>query len=88
LSRRSVAASSRRRRSSSSAASVSVPGVTMRTTLRSTGPFAGGRVADLLADRHRLAELHQLGEVGLDRVKGTPAILIGVPADWRRASSA
>ncbi|MCK7502127.1 MAG: hypothetical protein MZW92_78580 [Comamonadaceae bacterium] len=42
---------------SSSASSVTVPGVTTRTTWRSTGPFAVGRVADLLADRHRLAEL-------------------------------
>ena len=48
--------------------SVSVPGVTMRVTWRSTGPLRGRRVADLLADRDRLAELHQLREVLLDRV--------------------
>ena len=55
--------------SSSSAASVSVPGVTMRVTCRSTGPLAVRRVADLLADRDRLAELHQLREVLLHRVQ-------------------
>ena len=47
--------------------SVSVPGVTTRTTLRSTGPFAGGGIADLLADRDALTELNQLAEVLLDR---------------------
>ncbi len=33
-------------------------------------PLAGGRVADLLADRHRLAELDQLGQVALRRMEG------------------
>ena len=32
--------------------------------------FGGVRVADLLADRHRLAQLQQLGQVLLDRVVG------------------
>ena len=41
----------------SSRRSVSVPGVTTRTTLRSTGPLAHADFADLLADRHRLAHL-------------------------------
>src|SRR6185295_1574766 len=31
-------------------------------------PLRRGDVADLLADRHRLAQLHQLGEVLLDRM--------------------
>ncbi|RMP81023.1 hypothetical protein ALQ16_200970 [Pseudomonas syringae pv. actinidiae] len=35
--------------------------------------FAGGRVADLFADDHRLAQLHQLGQVALGRVIGNPA---------------
>ncbi|MCY1292390.1 hypothetical protein D9M70_416140 [compost metagenome] len=33
-------------------------------------PLAGGRVADLLADHHRLAELDQFGQVALHRVEG------------------
>ena len=54
--------------SSSSAESVSVPGVTMRITLRSTGPFGGGGVADLFADGDRFAQLHQPREVLLGGV--------------------
>ena len=69
VSRSRCSASSRLSRlSSSSAASVSVPGVTTRVTLRSTGPLAVAGIADLLADRDRLAELHQPREVLLDRV--------------------
>jgi hypothetical protein len=52
-------------RSSSRAESVSVPGVTMRVTARSTGPLRC-RVADLLADHHRFAQLHQPRQVLLD----------------------
>ncbi|MCY1181322.1 hypothetical protein D9M73_218200 [compost metagenome] len=33
-------------------------------------PLAGGRVADLLADHHRLAELDQFGQVAFHRVEG------------------
>ncbi len=65
-----TAASSRVSLSSSSAASVTVPGVTTRTTSRATGPFARRRVADLLADRDRLAEPHEPREIGLGRVHG------------------
>ena len=54
------AASSVSRRSSRNASSVTVPGVTTRTTWRSTGPFGFRRVADLLADRDRFAAAHQL----------------------------
>ena len=64
----STAASRLSRRSSSSASSVTVPGVTMRTTWRSTGPLAGGGVADLLADRDRLALPDQPRQVALRRV--------------------
>ena len=63
-----TAASRVSRRCSSSASSVTVPGVTTRTTWRSTGPFDLRRVADLLADRHRLALAHQPREVGVDAV--------------------
>ena len=57
------AASSVSRRSSRNASSVTVPGVTTRTTWRSTGPFAFGGIADLLADRDRLAAAHEPREV-------------------------
>jgi hypothetical protein len=58
------------RAASSSDSSVSVPGVTMRVTSRSTGPLLCRRVADLLADGHRDAGAHQPREVALDRVVG------------------
>ncbi len=32
--------------------------------------LAGGRIADLLADRHRLAQLDQLGQILVDRMEG------------------
>jgi hypothetical protein len=60
-------------RSASRSLSVSVPGVTMRTTLRSTGPLAAPTSPDLLADRDRFAELDELGEVAFDRVHGHAA---------------
>jgi hypothetical protein len=36
--------------------------------LRSTGPFGQRRIADLLANRHRLAQPHQLGQIVLGGV--------------------
>ena len=67
--------------SASSSVSVTVPGVTTRTTLRSTGSLRRGHVADLLADRHRFAQLDELGQVAFQReCTGTPAITTGSPA--------
>ena len=63
-----IAASSVSRRSSSSASSVTVPGVTTRTTWRSTGPFDLAGIADLLADRDRLALAHGAREVVVERL--------------------
>jgi hypothetical protein len=56
--------------SESSSLSVSVPGVTTRTTLRSTGPLAGGHVAHLLGNGHRLAQLDEPRQVVLQRMEG------------------
>ena len=54
----------------------------MRSDLALDRSLGRGGIADLLADRHRLAELDQLREVLLDRVvRARPAILIGSPAD-------
>ena len=55
---------------SSSPASVSVPGVTMRVTLRSTGPLlvAGSPICSQIATDS--PEANQLGEILLDRVIG------------------
>ena len=64
------------------------PGVTMRTTLRSTGPFAVADVADLLADRDRLAELDQLARGTLDRVARHARHRDRLAARSRRARSA
>ncbi|MCY1414677.1 hypothetical protein D9M71_301340 [compost metagenome] len=36
-------------------------------------PLAGGRVADLFANHHRLAQFHQLGQVALGRMEGDTA---------------
>ena len=55
---------------SSRPASVSVPGVTMRATLRSTGPLlvAGSPICSQIATDS--PEPHQLGQILLDRVVG------------------
>ena len=65
--------------------SVRVPGVTMRITLRSTGPLRGGGVADLFADRDRLAQLDQLGQILLGGVVGHARHLDRAAGRWRRA---
>jgi hypothetical protein len=47
-------------------------------------------IADLLADRHRLAERHQPRQVALDRMHRHAAIGIGCPAEaprWVRVMS-
>ena len=54
--------------SASSSVSVTVPGVTTRTTLRSTGPLAVATSPTCSADRHRLAQLDQPRQVALDRM--------------------
>ena len=59
-------------------------GVTTRTTLRSTGPLAGGHVSHLLGNRHRFAHLDEAAQVVFQAWKGTPAITTGWPADWPR----
>ena len=52
------------------------------------GSLAGRRVADLLADRDRLAQLHQLARGSRSTAwNGTPAIGIGAPAEAPRAVS-
>ena len=61
---RAAPAAACRLASASSSLSVTVPGVTTRTTLRSTGPLAVADVAHLLGDRHRLAQLDQPRQVG------------------------
>ena len=48
--------------------------------------FRGGRVADLFADRDRLAEPDQARGI-LDRTKGTPAITTGCRPTGRAASA-
>ena len=74
-------------RSVSSAASVTVPGVTMRTTWRSSGPLEPGtsgscsQIATLSPRRTSRARYASTAW------KGTPAIGIGSPADWPRAVS-
>ena len=70
---RAVACSATSRQSrlpSSSPASASVPGVTMRVTLRSTGPLlvAGSPICSQIATDS--PEAHQLREILLDRVIG------------------
>ena len=75
------------RLASSRPASVSVPGVTTRSDLALDRALARRGVADLLADRDRFAELHQLREVASTAWYGTPAIGIGAPADCPRAVS-
>ena len=69
-----TASSTASRLSASSSVSVMVPGVTTRTTLRSTGPLLAPTSPDLLGNRHRFAQLDQLGQVALQRCTGTPAI--------------
>ena len=49
--------------------------------------LARRRVADLLADRDRLAELDELRQVLLDRTAGTPAMRTGAPAEAPRVVS-
>ena len=66
--------------SSSSAESVSVPGVTMRITCRSTGPLevAGSPICSQIATDS--PSFTSLARYGSSAWKGTPAILIGWPA--------
>jgi hypothetical protein len=49
----------------------------MRATARSTGPLLVAGITDLLADHYRFTSLDQLGEVGLERMKGDAGHL-----DW------
>ena len=62
------AASRQSRLASSRLASVSVPGVTMRAIAPLHRPLARRRIAELLDDHHRLAMLHELREMRLERV--------------------
>ena len=73
--------------SSRSALSVSVPGVTMRVTARSTGPFdvAGSPIcSQIAADSPSLTSFARYCSIDCH---GTPAILIGAPADAPRVVS-
>ena len=67
--------------------SVSVPGVTTRTTLRSTGPLlvAGSPICSQIATLS--PSLTSLPRYCSTATTGTPAILIGVPADAPREVS-
>ena len=81
---RNAAASSESRRSSSRASSVTVPGVTTRTTCRSTGPldFDGSPICSQIATDSPLRTSRARYPSTL--CTGTPAIGIGCPADWPR----
>ena len=70
--------------SSSSDASVSVPGVTMRVTWRSTGPFAvaGSPICSQIATDS--PSFTSLARYCSTEWAGTPAIFTGVPADTPR----
>ena len=70
-------------RSSRSASSLIVPGVRIRTTLRSTGPWRW-RVSDLFADGHGRSQAHQFGQVTFHGMIRMPAMGIGSPADCPR----
>ena len=81
------AASRQSRLGSSRFASVSVPGVTMRATLRSTGPL-------LVAGSPNCSTITTDSPCFMSRARcgssawyGTPAIGIGAPADCPRAVS-
>ena len=81
------AASRASRRSSSSELSVSVPGVTTRVTLRSTGPLAvaGSPICSQIAtDSPSFISRARYWSTAW---KGTPAIGIGSPADVPRRVS-
>ena len=87
--RRAATATSRQSRlASSRSASVSVPGVTMRSTLRSTGPLlvAGSPICSQIAtDSPSFISSREVA--ARPRGSGTPAIGIGAPADCPRAVS-
>ncbi|MNT57500.1 hypothetical protein D3C72_1948710 [compost metagenome] len=73
--------------SGSSAASVSVPGVTMRTTLRSTGPLlvAGSPICSQIATDS--PSFTSRARYWSAEWKGMPAIRIGTPFEAPRAVS-
>ena len=73
--------------SSSSSASVSVPGVTMRVTWRSTGPLAvaGSPICSQIATDS--PSFTSLARYCSTECTGTPAILIGAPAEAPREVS-
>ena len=79
-----TASSTFSRRSSSRAASVSVPGVTMRVTCRSTGPLAsaGSPICSQMAtdSPRRISRARYCSAAW----KGTPAMGMGSPADMPR----
>ena len=73
--------------SSSSALSVSVPGVTIRVTARSTGPLAvaGSPIcSQIAADSPSFTSFARYGSI---ECHGTPAIFIGAPAEAPRVVS-
>ena len=79
-----IASSRLSRFSSSRAASLSVPGVTTRVTLRSTGPFevAGSPIcSQIAADSPSLIKRARYCSIAW---YGTPAILIGAPLEAPR----
>jgi hypothetical protein len=82
-----MAASRLSRREASSAASVSVPGVTTRVTLRSTGPLevAGSPICSQIATDS--PAFTSFARYCSTEWKGTPAIGIGWPADCPRLVS-
>ena len=73
--------------SSSSAGSVRVPGVTMRVTSRSTGPFAvatSPTCSQIATDSPSFTSFARYCSA---ECQGTPAILIGAPAEAPRVVS-
>ncbi len=82
-----TAASRRSALSGSRPASASVPGVTMRTTSRATGPFAvaGSPICSQMATDSPCPI--SFARYASSAWNGTPAIGIGAPFDWPRAVS-
>ena len=73
--------------SSSSSGSVSVPGVTMRVIARSTGPFAVATSPTCSAMATDSPIFTSFARYCSAECHGTPAILIGAPAEAPRVVS-
>ena len=66
---------------------MSVPGVTIRVTSRSTGPFAVATSPTCSQIATDSPSFTSLARYCSTECTGTPAIFTGAPADWPRAVS-